>query len=318
MAQNKVLREKGIPINSKAAKFRNRKINWNEELSQDLRVDVHTWQRRMERSVATFSRSIEKELEVYLTDVPTIFEDVNLVPNLGAGIHSIWKNRLQSINSKSATLEGTLNEQVAVVYRDATTETDTSCMIATMISESYSRVYATPQGRGRYRIMRKKMKEELLDLDDENNNFLDRFATVIHEKVYEGLNTALAKFGEDLFEELELFNENLSELLPTEYAMTALDLKIRKDLGMLRPRLSVQVKELQKLLETNHQQVKAPPRKRRRISGAPAHRGPVSQIQAEPVRYVEEYRMVNGVQQLMTFPVYVQNPYLTTVAPRWA
>ncbi|KAF2795682.1 hypothetical protein K505DRAFT_359957 [Melanomma pulvis-pyrius CBS 109.77] len=264
---NKVLRERGMVSGSKAKKYTKPdqngvkpiwgKINWNEEISQEILHDMGAWRRKQNQEVTSFARDMDNATIDVCEEVLTSITSSSLAPLLKQVAIEEWNDHQDGILALSRRLEVILKIQVDITYRFATTETDIRCMLATVNCNVYDDIESTPRQNGRYNIQRENMVKAMNDLDSKERTLLDRIWAAVKKAAKTNFRTACTNYLNDLINEFELFDENISERLLHDYELNSSDQKIRDSLKAILPDLEKRVADLQYAFEA--QEVKSEP-----------------------------------------------------------
>jgi hypothetical protein len=267
---NKILREHGIPVNCKAAKLRGRTVNWNNDLGQELLPDIDQWRTGLNRAVTELATTMDHITKTAVDKVPQILDKAAVEKDLKRDIHMLWRSQKVNILCRSESFQALLKECVMRVYRYGTTETDFGCMIAKINSSMYRELSSLPRQPGRFHIQQGPVYGELATTGGDSPKFLDKVAAALEQKAREEFTAGFDIFLDKLIKDMNLFSEQLGELLPTSYEMTQHDLAIRKKLRDVIPVLEEKVRELQILFQANEEEdgnedVDVPAAKRRKV-----------------------------------------------------
>ncbi|KAF2007389.1 hypothetical protein P154DRAFT_614772 [Amniculicola lignicola CBS 123094] len=241
---NKFLRERGIVKKSMSTKYCGKGANWNSEISEDIAPDLIQWKRKMKQTVRLVAQNLNSLTCAISDEVFKVINDSTLSTPLKAVAVEEWYKRQEIVKTKSSTLELLLKNRIEEVYKYASTETDTRCMISILNSSIFEQIESKLHMPNFYKKQKEDMIEAMFPSHAIIKDVLDKISEHIYKYAVKGLATTFSDFTVELNKELIMFDEHISERLPPDYMMTDTDLEIRENLKMMFPQLERRVAEL--------------------------------------------------------------------------
>ncbi|KAF2709597.1 hypothetical protein K504DRAFT_533941 [Pleomassaria siparia CBS 279.74] len=233
----KLLREHGIVAKTVARKYRKEnkdgvvpafaKINWNEELSEELRPDMSTWKAKMTQGVTSFARQLEKSTAEECEAVSTVILHSSLTRAHKEIAMKEWKKCKRMVLVQARRTEGLLNDAVNATYQYATTETDIRCMLVKVNANVYDEVSSMPEQSNWLGNQKIRLEAAMRDADDNCHTLLDRISKEVRKSAKRHLQTTFANLMTELVLDFDLFDEHIGEHLVQDYELTSHDRQIR-------------------------------------------------------------------------------------------
>lgn len=244
---DKAVRENGIVLKTKSAKFKTdgAQFNWNEDIGEEIYDQMGSWKKRMDQAVAEFAEEFGNITAEACEKISRSISESSLVPQLKDIAIEDWGEREEAVIEHSAELEGILGEEVDAIYEYATTETDIRCMIARANREIFEKAAQGPRGKGMYQAQQQTIKTKFRRRDEHGDNIVERLEKTVLERTKENLDYSFAEFLQAHIDEFELFEEQIGDRLPADYEMTPHDRQIRVALRYMLPDLHESIEKVQ-------------------------------------------------------------------------
>ncbi|KAF2021575.1 hypothetical protein BU24DRAFT_404580 [Aaosphaeria arxii CBS 175.79] len=228
---DRMLRERGTPFKSQAAKYRGQAIHWNDDICRAIAPEVARWSKELKSAIALFTQDVRMETSSLCQQVSTFIQRSSLPVVYKNIAQDEWKKcQTTVLNDTLQLLRDLLDEQVERVHRYASTETDIRCMIAKLNIPVYDYTSNLPKAPGRFKRQQKELRNEIVNQDGKGEAILDRITEALRSHTWKELDSAFNVFVEELHAQLILFDDHIYERLPPQYMITPKDQELRMHL----------------------------------------------------------------------------------------
>lgn len=246
---DKVMRDGGIPINSKAKAFEGRCIvNLNYDISEQMLEAFEEWKNLLEQNTEAFTRLLEQTIADVNGEVCGLMDCLRGNDALRHQATAVWAREKDKINRLIAEkLPAQLKKAAENTHKLTTMETDSETLIAELNAALYLKASQVLRGSGLHKRQMKILTNGLEKRDRQGKAFADRLQDAVVEIAERELQHAYDGFTHEVLGIYEGFARIMGDFLFTTSEYTRAELEMREQLGELCPWLYDEVKEIQRL-----------------------------------------------------------------------
>ena len=252
---DKVLRDRGFVIKSKAKAYKNRVINYCQELLNVMLPDLEQYFTMWDSRVQNYSNLIEAAIEGFFNKVHEHIRTTTGNHGLKNSAEYEWQKVERAIRAKAQKLKIDMGNIVKRVRINSTAEFDFNGMIVCMNKKIFCQV-SEFSGCGKQSRQESFLKARLTGRGNRRKALPDKVESKIQTQLSNQLPDLISCFVSGLENEFKDFARILDELPITNYTMSAPERDARHHLKHALPAYNQKLSELQHLLSRENSGMK--------------------------------------------------------------
>ncbi|KAF2184797.1 hypothetical protein K469DRAFT_750669 [Zopfia rhizophila CBS 207.26] len=246
---NMLLADKGIARKSRANHLKNKSINWNQELMEEMLPDYGQYKIALDEAIIVFCEMLQGRMKTMCESAQNTIREVPTGLHMADKAGKDWMKCENKILSASSSLQEKMLAGVSKTYNYITSETDTGCMIASLNAGVYFGTLTSAQGKGRYALQRDALRQGLIKPDENRLTFIDRVRDKVTSMMKAKVETVFNEFIAELDNEIQAFKEGLGRFRQTDSGISARSRNVRTELKRMLPELEKMIAKLKRQLK---------------------------------------------------------------------